>query len=257
MKNIRLYSLSVVLFITFNLFSQKKFTYSFSYPSQKEPTVKSNKKMLLFTNNQNSIFISEIKLKIDSLRKVYSNNRYLFIEKKKQLKKEEVSYIIEKRISENSYTYYNKYAFEKYQYKDNLPELKWQITKESKNILGYKCFLAKTSFSGRNYNAWFSYDIPLSDGPYKFTGLPGLILEIYDTEKVFKFLLIGIEKGNFKIFNKKDYKVIKKEQETKLKQGVEQFIINRAIGNSKRLIKNRIKEKKEISIPIELKEENK
>ena len=58
-------------------------------------------------------------------------------------------------------------------------EYRWEINKANiKNILGYSCFEAKTSFKGRNYTAYFTEKIPMKDGPRKFSGLPGLILQL-------------------------------------------------------------------------------
>lgn len=58
--------------------------------------------------------------------------------------------------------------------------LKWQLVDSFKKISGYKCQKAITAFRGRNYEAWFTSEISLSFGPWKFGGLPGLILEVYD-----------------------------------------------------------------------------
>ncbi|MFY1045776.1 GLPGLI family protein [Chryseobacterium sp. GP-SGM7] len=44
------------------------------------------------------------------------------------------------------------------------------------------------------YNAWFTNEIPISEGPYKFSGLPGLIVKIEDTKKQHIWELKGIEK---------------------------------------------------------------
>jgi len=66
-----------------------------------------------------------------------------------------------------------------YIYEDNT-NIKWKLLDEFKNISGYKCQKAATKFRGRNYEAWFTSEIPLSFGPWKFNGLPGLILEVYD-----------------------------------------------------------------------------
>lgn len=63
---------------------------------------------------------------------------------------------------------------------ENLPDFNWKIENETKEILGYQCKKATMTFRGRNYTAWFAPKIPISDGPWKFSGLPGLILEITD-----------------------------------------------------------------------------
>lgn len=69
--------------------------------------------------------------------------------------------------------------------------VKWEITSETKkspeDLLLQK---AKTRFGGRVWVAWFAQNIPVTEGPYKFQGLPGLIYELYDTEKKFHYILM-------------------------------------------------------------------
>lgn len=77
--------------------------------------------------------------------------------------------------------------------KDSLHPMKWKFTKEKKEILGYKCKSATTTFRGRNYVAFYTEKIPISEGPFKFGGLPGLILEIYSLDDEFKWLAIKYE----------------------------------------------------------------
>ena len=58
------------------------------------------------------------------------------------------------------------------------PEIAWNVVMDSvKTILGYVCHLATTHFRGRDWNVWFTLDIPLPLGPIKLGGLPGLILQ--------------------------------------------------------------------------------
>jgi len=61
---------------------------------------------------------------------------------------------------------------------DDLELFDWQITNDTLSVLGYSCFKATTKFRGREFEAYFAKDIPISDGPMKFNGLPGLILKI-------------------------------------------------------------------------------
>ena len=75
----------------------------------------------------------------------------------------------------------------------------WSISEETKLIKGYKVQKATCSFAGRDYIAWFSPEIPIAEGPYKFNGLPGLILEIYDTDKDYVFDFIGLKKLSPKV----------------------------------------------------------
>lgn len=77
-----------------------------------------------------------------------------------------------------------------------IPKLKWNIGTEKKNILDITCAKATTSYSGRDYIAWFTNEISISDGPYKFTGLPGLIMGIYDTKNHYKHIAVWINYQN-------------------------------------------------------------
>lgn len=77
--------------------------------------------------------------------------------------------------------------------KEKMPQIQWHIEKETKAILGYDCKKATTVYRGRKYEAYFTDKIPTTDGPWKFSGLPGTILEIYDTEKKLTIEAIGIK----------------------------------------------------------------
>lgn len=79
-----------------------------------------------------------------------------------------------------------------YLYVEDKIHFNWKILTERKKILNYTCQKATTTFRGRNYEAWFTSDIPKSEGPYKFDGLPGLILQIQDDKQYYKFNCIGI-----------------------------------------------------------------
>ena len=100
------------------------------------------------------------------------------------------------------------------QYTEVLPSFKWQILSESKEILGYKCQKAQGEFCGRKYIAWFTSDIPHSDGPWKFCGLPGLILAVQDTDGYFVFTCIGIENKQSKPIRFWTYPHIKSTRES-------------------------------------------
>lgn len=78
--------------------------------------------------------------------------------------------------------------------------LKWNVDfNEVKNILGYKCYKATTIFNKRLYTAWYTKDIPISEGPYRFKGLPGLILELRDKKGLDTFQAVEIEKKQVEI----------------------------------------------------------
>ena len=72
----------------------------------------------------------------------------------------------------------------------------WQLQRGDSVVCEYPCHKATTTFRGRTWTVWYTLDLPYSDGPWKFCGLPGLILLAYDSEGLFRFNCIGIEKGD-------------------------------------------------------------
>ena len=67
------------------------------------------------------------------------------------------------------------------------PVFDWIFTSDTLTVLGYLCKKATCSFRGRDYTAWYAPDIPLSNGPWKFNGLPGLILKVEDADRDYSF----------------------------------------------------------------------
>ena len=73
----------------------------------------------------------------------------------------------------------------------------WTLTNEKKQLDNLTLQKATTTWGGRNWIAWFAKDIPFQDGPYKFKGLPGLIVKIEDETKSHLFELKGIKNLNY------------------------------------------------------------
>ena len=80
-----------------------------------------------------------------------------------------------------------------YLYDEPLDLMDWQMSFETKEILGYQCFKAECDFRGRHWTAWCTMQIPVQDGPWKFCGLPGLILEAEESRGHYAFYCIGIK----------------------------------------------------------------
>ncbi|MDR1369716.1 MAG: GLPGLI family protein [Dysgonamonadaceae bacterium] len=104
------------------------------------------------------------------------------------------------------------------QSEEKIPLQDWEIEDDTLTVIGYLCQKATCKFRGREYIAWFTIDIPINNGPWKFGGLPGLILKVCDKDKFYNFECIGIEnhkkKYPIKIF--KLSKQFKKEDRMKL-----------------------------------------
>ena len=83
-----------------------------------------------------------------------------------------------------------------FKYTEDKPTFNWKMHAGAATICGYACKKATTTFRGRNYTAWYAPKIAHSDGPWKFWGLPGLILKVTDDKNEYSFELVAIEKGS-------------------------------------------------------------
>ena len=91
-----------------------------------------------------------------------------------------------------------------YIYEDTLYAQNWVIQDSSKLILGHECQKAVCQYRGHCWTAWFAMDIPITDGPWKLCGLPGLIMEATTEDNSHAFKLLGMEKVSKKpiVFSK-------------------------------------------------------
>lgn len=83
-------------------------------------------------------------------------------------------------------------SMENFQYEEEDLPLVWEFSDETKEIGQYMVHKANTSFGGRDYEAWFTLDVPIVDGPYIFQGLPGLIVEVYDVDREYVFQMASL-----------------------------------------------------------------
>lgn len=101
---------------------------------------------------------------------------------------------IYKNHPEGKMTVTDGLSLQDFEYEDELDAQKWEIRDSTTTILDYQCQMAICDFRGRQWTAWFAPDIPVSDGPWKFSGLPGLIMEVYDRNSQYHFSIIGLQK---------------------------------------------------------------
>ncbi|SHL34393.1 GLPGLI family protein [Chryseobacterium carnipullorum] len=87
----------------------------------------------------------------------------------------------------------------------------WNILNDKQKIGEYNAQKATTEFGGRKWTAWFSTDLPFQDGPYKFFGLPGLIVKIEDDQKNYSWVL----QGNKKVKDYTEYSYIENLMQAK------------------------------------------
>lgn len=85
-------------------------------------------------------------------------------------------------------------------YEEKWSGQEWTLEEDTASFLGHSCQKATCRWRGRDYVAWFAPDIPIRRGPWKFGGLPGLIMKIHDVDSLYVFEVVAIEKGNFPIY---------------------------------------------------------
>ena len=108
-----------------------------------------------------------------------------------------------KDFSTNQLTEYTKMAVGiavDYWYSENIPTQNWDIYDDTMTIVGYFCQKATCHFRGRDFTAWFTPEIPINNGPWKFGGLPGLIMKVYDKDEIFIYECVKIEQKDYKIY---------------------------------------------------------
>lgn len=77
--------------------------------------------------------------------------------------------------------------------KENAFGWRWKLLGETKKIGKFTCQNASIRFRGRTFIAWFTTEIASSFGPWKFKGLPGLILEVYDSKKLWQIIAVKVD----------------------------------------------------------------
>jgi len=208
-KIIFVFSLFILYVIPLN--AQNKLNYRVTYTltfKLDSTDLESSKSetMWLFANRESSLFLSRGVALKDSMA-VIKNAVDVGSERwksKMKATKSEFNYRVFKNKAENKMGYGIKLLSDKLYYLESLDDIQWEIQPDAKEIAGYQVQKATTSFGGRDYVAWFTPEIPLSDGPYKFAGLPGLILEIQDTEAEYVFEFAGFEE----LANPLEYQII-------------------------------------------------
>lgn len=169
-------------------------------------------KMLLLASSTDAKYFNELSLWVDSLKSTPEGKaKYMDILKKACMTVEpdgSTSWNLSKGPVKKTYMYvfsnpakqtltvYDKYGEDLGYYTESLSEMKWSMVNDSvKTILGYECFMAESDYHGRHWKAWFTPEIPMSFGPWKLHGLPGLILKA-EANGGFSFTATGLELTN-------------------------------------------------------------
>lgn len=201
------------------LHSQEKISYDYKiiYKLDYKPGInldnRDNEYFSLYTNDLGSEFSSIGKRALDSI--TINKDSSLSLGQFKSLVPEyKFEYVLYYDYYKKTLTMTQSFINVGIGYKENA-SLQWRLTGEKQKIKGYQCQKAVLDYEGRTYVAWFTLDIPIQDGPYKFKGLPGLIIQIKDVENEFQFDLISLKKLNPKpisFYHLKDFDLTKKKK---------------------------------------------
>lgn len=141
------------------------------------------------------------------------------------------TYSIYKNYPEGKITYTNKVLPTFFFYEEDFDVFRWALKDGGEQVGNYNTRMAALNYGGRVWTAWYTTEVPLSEGPYKFRGLPGLIVKIADNKGHYVFELVSIERlsENAPIeFEEQDYVRTTRERYLKSEENLRKDIISRA-----------------------------
>lgn len=173
----------MLFFIVQSLYSQTmRINYNMTYKEDSLSTEAVTKKMVLLINGEESKFYTEQQYHVDSLRNngltgfAVGDNSFMVIRK-----------------PQNSTAKYYFIFRDAYKLTES-DKLNWKIEQETVKKNNYTCQKATLDYKGRTWEAWFTQEIPIQEGPYIFKGLPGLIVYMKDKTNSYEFSFSGLTK---------------------------------------------------------------
>ncbi|NIF04880.1 GLPGLI family protein [Chryseobacterium sp. Tr-659] len=153
--------------------------------------------------------------------------------------KGKIRYSVEKMYPDYAVNFFNNLAADEYMVQDSRKQ-EWKILQDKEKIGAFTAQKAICNFAGRKWTAWFTTDLPIQDGPYKFSGLPGLIVKLEDATRSHSFEL----KGNKKLPGGYEWKSSKEKErfnplitvnETKYKKAFKDYLADPMKGERQML----------------------
>ena len=169
--------------------------YQLSYKPMKDSSKVDSTIAILDITDKFSLYrdfdlVSQDSLLINMAEKMHKSG--VFFDAGKSIKWPKFTFKVKKDYINNK-TIFIDGIFQKYFSYTEKSDIKWQILNETKKIDNYNVQKAITDLGGRKWVAWFSNSLPFHDGPYKFCGLPGLIISLHDTENNYSWKLVGLK----------------------------------------------------------------
>ncbi|KUJ53267.1 GLPGLI family protein [Chryseobacterium sp. JAH] len=196
--------------------AQNRFFYEYKFISDSTDKADVKKEMMLLDIDDKGSnyysqdkFVSDSTSKADLEKQLKSSPSNITINRRD--KPGQVSYKVTKQYPDFKTYLFTRISSDSYKIEeDQKPE--WKILPDKQKVGVYNAQKATTNFGGREWIAWFATDLPFQDGPYKFYGLPGLIVKIEDKTGSHTMTLVG---------NKTI--AIAAEKQTELPQGIQIF----------------------------------
>lgn len=235
MKKLLVNFFLIVGIVTFA--QNKRFIYEYKFiPDSTNLEDLKTEMMFLDTTKDGSKYYSYTVFNSDSIMKVDLEKQLAAtgsINVKADLRKGDVRYSVTKTYPDYKINLHRRLGMDAYNISDDR-KINWKISSEKEKIGEWNAQKAEADFAGRHWIAWFSTDIPIQDGPYKFRGLPGLIVKIEDKTGSHKMELKGIKNitGNVDInvfevkeiaVNSKQFQKVLKEYENDPTKGIKQI----------------------------------
>lgn len=197
----KLIILSVICLLTNMVFAQNnilRLDYKYTIVSEGKETIYDYR---LHTSPERSMFYNTISLWLDSEsrtdagRTAYGEMASSLMAKGmgSSVPNRSANIFVNKIFTDNNMRVYDDFDDQFGFYDEKFDEMQWVICDSVKSLLDYECILAEIDYHGRHWKVWFSPEIPIQDGPWKFHGLPGLILSAEDSSGMHKFESTGLE----------------------------------------------------------------
>ena len=192
MKNNKFLSFVLLFFaLVLNAQSANRFFYELTFKPKKGIDSLQKAVMILDVTDKKSLYRDYLTVSQDSVLKIEVEKMQkagVFKDLSKSFQMPKFAYKITKEYPTMKVNFSERMLNSVFGYNEE-PKFNWKISNDKQKIGEYEAQKATTEFGGRKWTAWFSESIPFPDGPYKFSGLPGLIVKIEDAEKNFSWVL--------------------------------------------------------------------
>ena len=171
-------------------------TYSLHYmeDSTNQAHIRNSDMLLLLGNNVSKFESKGLYMSDTIIRKLMTQEQVQQFFMNPQSPHPSATYQIFKNYPNGKLTFTQPILGANLKYEEPLDIFNWKLTQETSAIGGYNAKKATCDFGGRSWVAWFAPELPYSDGPYKFNGLPGLIVKVGDTRDHYVFELLSLKK---------------------------------------------------------------